>query len=77
MTGRLKYFPKEKVTEFIIERVPDPTARTQEQHDLSDMFILRAKLSDNSRQYICEVTGKQNLPTLENAKASLLSSLEH
>lgn len=67
-----KRFTKSKIIDAYIERIPDITAKTQEQHDLADMFILRTKTADGATQYICEASGTHNLQMLEEAKKSIL-----
>ena len=74
-SAALKPFPNSKITEVVIVRIPDPTAKTPEQHKLVDMFQLRAKTAGGSNILLAETCGEANLHQLESAKTAFLDSI--
>lgn len=59
------------IEKLFVERIPDKTAKTPEQHDKADMFQLRAQMTTGGIQTFSEVMGVQNLPKLEEIKKSI------
>lgn len=59
------------ITKLFIERIPDKTSKTPDQHDRGDMFQLRARMTTGGIQTFSEVIGTQNLPKLEEIKKSI------
>lgn len=59
------------IEKLFVERIPDKTAKTPEQHDKWDMFQLRAQMTTGGIQTFSEVMGVQNLPKLEEIKKSI------
>ena len=61
------------IKKLFVERIPDDTAKTPEQHDKGDMFQLRAIMTTGGTRTFAEVMGVQNLPKLEETKKSIES----
>ena len=59
------------IEKLFVERIPDKTAKTPEQHDKGDVFQLRANMTTGRIQTFSEVMGVQNLHLLEETKKAI------